>query len=150
MIAGADRLAGYLAALKDRGLTADPNLIAEGDFSEAGGHAAMQRLLQHQFDAVFVASDTMALGALRALRESGRRVPEDVALVGYDDMPFAARTGPPLTTVRQPIYRTGALAAEALIDLIDNPEPSPRRIVLPAELVLRESCGANSRAHEPR
>jgi len=142
MIAGADRLAGYLAALKDRGLTADPNLIAEGDFSEAGGHAAMQRLLQHQFDAVFVASDTMALGALRALRESGRRVPEDVALVGYDDMPFAARTGPPLTTVRQPIYRTGAMAAEALIDLIDDPEPSPRRIVLPAELVLRESCGS--------
>ncbi|HLF73609.1 MAG TPA: substrate-binding domain-containing protein, partial [Anaerolineales bacterium] len=102
------------------------------------------------FDAVFVASDTMALGALRALRESGRRVPEDVALVGYDDMPFAARTGPRLTTVRQPIYRTGAMAAEALIDLIDDPEPSPRRIVLPTELVLRESCGANLRTNAPR
>ena len=148
MIAGVDRREGYLAALKDRGLTPNPNLMAEGDFSEAGGYAAMQRLLAHQPDAVFAASDIMAVGALRALREAGLRVPDDVALVGYDDMPFAARADPPLTTVRQPIHRTGALAAETLIDLIENPGASPRRIVLPTELVIRESCGANLRLNE--
>src|SRR5207302_269625 len=91
-------------------------------------------------DAVFVASDAMALGALRALREAGKRVPEDIAIAGFDDMPFAARTDPPLTTVRQPIQRMGALAAETLIDLIGNPDPQPRRILLPTELVIRASC----------
>ena len=109
MIAGADRLAGYLAALRDRGVVSDPGLIAEGDFTEAGGYRAMQQFLARRPDAVFAASDIMAIGALRALREAGLRVPEDVAVVGFDDLPQAARTEPPLTTVRQPIYRLGAI-----------------------------------------
>jgi LacI family transcriptional regulator len=145
MIAGVDRREGYLAALRERGVRADPALAVEGDFTETGGYVAMQRLLPHQPEAVFVASDTMALGALRALREAGQRVPHDVAVVGFDDMPFATRTSPPLTTVRQPISRTGAMAAEALIDLIENADESPRRLVLPTELVIRESCGVNLR-----
>jgi LacI family transcriptional regulator len=121
MIAGSDRLEGYLAALRGKGIAPDTNLIVEGDFTEAGGHAAMQRLLPQNPDAVFAASDVMAMGALRALREANLRVPQDIALVGFDDMPFAARTDPPLTTVRQPVHRTGFVAAETLIDLVTNP-----------------------------
>jgi LacI family transcriptional regulator len=140
MIAGVDRLEGYLAALRERGLTTEPDLIAESDFTEAGGYEAAYQLLPYQPDAIFAASDTMALGALRALRQAGLRVPQDVALAGFDDMPFAAHTQPPLTTVRQPILRTGAVAAETLIDMIENPSQPPRRILLPTELVLRESA----------
>ncbi len=142
MIAGADRLAGYLAALRDRAVVSDPSLIVEGDFTEAGGYLAMQQLLSRRPDAVFAASDMMAIGAMRALREASLRVPEDVALVGFDDLPQAARTEPPLTTVRQPVYRLGATAVDSLLDLIDHPGSSPRRIVLPTELVVRSSCGS--------
>lgn len=139
MIAGADRLTGYLAALRGRGIAADSNLIAEGDFTEEGGYEAAQRLLIHRPDAIFIASDMMALGTLRAIREAGLHVPQDIALVSFDDMPFTARTDPPLTTVRQPIQRTGVLAVEMLIDLLENPESGPRRVILPIELVIRET-----------
>ena len=142
MIPGSDRLEGYLAALRDRGLAPDPNLMIESDFSEEGGRAAMQQLLPYAPDAVFAASDMMAVGALRALREAGRHVPDDVAVAGFDDMPFAARSDPPLTTVRQPVQRMGAVVAETLIDLIEHPSPTPRRVVLPTEIMIRESCGA--------
>jgi LacI family transcriptional regulator len=141
MIAGADRLQGYLLALRNRGVTPDPALMVEADFTEEGGYTAMQRLVPHLPEAVFVASDAMAVGALRALREVGLRVPEDIAIAGFDDIPFAARTDPPLTTVRQPIQRMGALAAETLIDMISHPQPQPRRIILPTELAIRESSG---------
>lgn len=142
MIGGMDRLAGYKDALKARGLASDPQLIVVGDFTEQSGYNAMQELLPQTPDAVFVASDTMALGAIRALREAGKRVPNDVALVGYDDMPFAARAEPPLTTVRQPIHRAGFVAAETLMELIREHDGAPRRVILPTELVIRESCGA--------
>jgi LacI family transcriptional regulator len=149
MIGGLDRLAGYKDALKARGLLSDPKWMAEGDFSEDSGYSAMQQLLPQLPDAVFIASDTMALGAMRALREAGKRIPDDVALVGFDDMPFAARTDPPLTTVRQPIQRAGFVAAETLFDLITEQDGAPRRVILPTELVIRESCGAH-RAAEKR
>ncbi len=142
MIAGVDRLTGYLAALHDRGVASGSALIAEGDFTEAGGYRAMQQLLLRRPDAVFVASDMMAIGAMRAMREAGLRVPEDVAVVGFDDLPQSARTEPPLTTVRQPIYRLGATTVDSLLDLIDYPDSSPRRIVLSTELVVRASCGS--------
>lgn len=141
MIAGADRLAGYEAALQERDLAVTPELVADGRFTEAGGYAAMQQLLPQQPDAVFVASDTMALGVLRALREAGRRVPDDVAVVSFDDMPFASQTEVPLTTVRQPILRTGSVAAEILIDMMEEPSPTVHRVILPAELIIRDSCG---------
>ncbi len=141
MNVGIDRLAGYRAALRARGREPDSTLIVESDFTEEGGYHAMQRLLPHNPDAVFAASDAMAVGALRALREAGRRVPDDVALAGFDDMPFAARTEPPLTTVRQPIHRMGMVAAEVLIDLIEQPDSTPRRIILQTELVIRGSTG---------
>jgi LacI family transcriptional regulator len=142
MIAGVDRLAGYLNALSDRKIAHDGNLIVEGDFTEQGGYLAMQRLLPLEPDAVFVASDAMAIGALRALREEGKRVPEDVAIASFDDIPTASRVDPPLTTIRQPIQRMGAVAAEALIDMISHPDTHPRRIILPTEMVIRQSCGS--------
>ncbi|HEX8229690.1 MAG TPA: LacI family DNA-binding transcriptional regulator [Chloroflexia bacterium] len=141
MIAGSDRLEGYRLALRNRGLTPDPALIVEADFTEEGGYVAMQRLLPQAPNAVFVASDAMAIGAMRALREAGLRVPDDIAIAGFDDIPMAARTEPTLTTVRQPIQRMGSLAAETLIDMISHPHPQPRRIILPTELVIRESSG---------
>ena len=139
MIGGTDRYDGYAGALRSRGIALDPRLVIEGDFTEAGGYAGAQRLIPHRPDAIFAASDVTALGALRALREADLRVPEDVAVVGFDDMPFAAHTDPPLTTVRQPILRTGALAAETLIDMIARPDEHPRRLVLPTELIIRAS-----------
>jgi LacI family transcriptional regulator len=142
MIAGQDRLEGYRLALQDRNLPWMPELVVEGDFTDAGGYTAMIRLLSAKPDAVFVASDVMALGALRALREMNVRVPEDVALVGFDDIPAASKAECPLTTIRQPTQRLGAAAVEVLIDLIQHPGSQPRRVVLSTELVIRKSCGA--------
>jgi LacI family transcriptional regulator len=144
MIGGIDRLDGYRSALRKWGMAIDPNLISESDFTEEGGSIAMQRLLPNKPDAVFIASDAMAVGAMRTIREAGLSVPADIAIVSYDDMPFAARTEPPLTTVRQPIKKTGAVAAETLINMIEHPQSSPRRILLPTELVIRASCGSTT------
>jgi LacI family transcriptional regulator len=143
MIAGIHRLEGYMGALRERGFKPVPELNVAGDFTEESGRVGMQRLLPHKPDAVFAASDVMALGALRAIQEAGLHVPEDIALVSFDDMPFAARTNPPLTTVRQPVHRLGSVAAETLIELIEEPDSGPRHIVLPTELVIRSSCGAS-------
>ncbi|GGQ65098.1 LacI family DNA-binding transcriptional regulator [Kitasatospora griseola] len=134
--AGADRLAGYRRALLDHG---DPTrcAVAYGDFGSRSGEHAMVRLLDQfpDVDAVFAASDAMAVGALRALRRLGRRVPDDVAVVGFDDSPAAASARPGLTTVRQPVEDLGARAVELLRD------PSPTRsVVLPTHLVVRQSC----------
>lgn len=139
---GCDRRQGYIEALNSRGLAVDEVLITEGDFTESGGFMAMQRLLPAGPDAVFVASDTMAYGALRALRTAGIRVPGEIAVVGFDDLPSSATTDPPLTTMRQPIRRLGAQAVENLIDILNNDPLPPRRTVATAQLVIRKSCGA--------
>jgi LacI family transcriptional regulator len=140
MTVGIDRLEGYKAALKKHGLIVDPDLIVESDFSEGGGYAAMKRLLNFNIDAVFAASDAMATGALRALREKELPVPGEISVVGFDDMPFAARSDPPLTTIRQPTQRVGAVAVESLLNIIEDPSIAPVRILLPTDLVIRESC----------
>jgi LacI family transcriptional regulator len=103
----------------------------------------MRRLLPSKPDAVFAGSDMMALGAIRALREAGYRVPEQVAVVGFDDIAMAANADPPLTTVRQPSDRMGVVAVDTLIDIIEHRDTFPRRIVLPTQLIIRESCGAS-------
>jgi LacI family transcriptional regulator len=141
-LAAEDRKQGYLKALQERRLQLDESLIIHGDFTEQSSYEAMQRVLPREPDAVFVASDSMALGALRALREAGKRVPDDVAMVGFDDLPHAATSDPPLTTIRQPIQQTGVLAVEMLIDILENGSDPPRRVVLPTELVIRTSCGS--------
>ncbi len=140
-IASYDRYQGYVKGLSDRNQPVLPELVAEGDWTEAGGYTAMRRLIPHKPDAVFAANDVMAAGALSALREAQLRVPEDVAVVGFDDTPNASRTQPPLTTMRQPIQSMGSLAVETLIDIIDHPGSETRRIVVATELVIRSSCG---------
>jgi LacI family transcriptional regulator len=144
--AGIDRKAGYLKAHTERSRQVDPGLVIEGDFTEASGYHAMQRLLLAKPDAVFAASDTMAFGAMRAVRESGLRIPGDVAIVGFDDLPAAAVSLPRLTTIRQPVQQFGSAAVELLIDLSENGATSPRRIIMTTELIVRESCGSSRRA----
>ncbi len=144
MVAGADRLAGYRDAMLSRGARDLP--VAYGDFSQASAVHAMDRLLDQRplLDAVFVASDAMAAGALRALARAGRRVPDDVAVIGFDDHPLAARVSPALTTVRQPIEDFGTLAARRLIAMVkagpDADESVPHATILPTTLILRESA----------
>ncbi len=142
MIAGLDRLTGYLTALREHGQPIEQDLIVNGGFNEWGGYLAMQQLLPRQPDAVFVAGDTMAIGALQAIRDAGLRVPDDLALVSFDDTPLAARADPPLTVIRQPARPLGQIAVELLLELIDQPEAAPQCILLPTELVVRASCGA--------
>ena len=146
MIAGLDRYQGYQDALRERGLHVQPELVTEGEFSDISGYLAMKRLLPQRPDAVFAASDAMAFAAMRAIQEAGLCIPDDIAVVGFDDIPTAATSQPSLTTVRQPIQRTGSVAAEMLIEKIENPETKPCRIVLPTELVIRDSCRDSKKA----
>ncbi|HTX78203.1 MAG TPA: LacI family DNA-binding transcriptional regulator [Longilinea sp.] len=141
-VSGYDRYQGYLKALQDSGHVIRPELTAEGDFTEEGGYNAMARLLKHKPDAVFVASDTMAYGAMRALREAKLRIPEDVAIVGFDDIPASAKTDPPLTTVRQPVIQMGNKAVDLLIDIIESGTKLIQKVYVDTELIVRESCGA--------
>lgn len=142
MMAGQDRLEGYRQALLSRGIPVHDALIAEGDFTEEGARVAMQRLLPQRPTAVFAASDTMAVGAMKAIREAGLRIPDDIAIVGFDDLPIASAVDPPLTTVRQPIERMGAMAAEMLIGLVEGTITGPQHVILPTQLIVRASCGS--------
>jgi LacI family transcriptional regulator len=140
---GIDRLEGYHKALKDRGMSVNERLVVEGDFTEEGGYYAMKLLLTANPDAVFTASDIMAVGAIRAVREAGLRVPEDIAFVGFDDLPMSSLSNVQLTTIRQPVVQFGAQAVETLIDQIENGNRSPHRIILETELIIRDTCGAS-------
>jgi len=140
-----DRKDGYLKALAERGRSVDESLIVDSDFTEAGGYFAMQQILHAQPDAIFAASDLMAIGAMRAVRDAGLKIPQDIAFVGFDDIPPATQHDPQLTTVRQPIIQFGINAVEILIDLIENGVKPARRIILDTELVIRDSCGASQR-----
>lgn len=135
-----ERLEGYKSALKEADLRFDSRRVTDSDFKEVGGASAMTRLLEAdpELDAVFAANDLMAFGAMRVLRESGRRVPEDVAVVGFDDLPASAMTHPPLTTVRQPLYEMGRTAASMVMAAVRG-EPIAKRVELPTSLVVRES-----------
>jgi DNA-binding LacI/PurR family transcriptional regulator len=143
MIAGRDRLEGYQQALREAGVAVDDSLVETGDFTEASGATAMRALLERRphLDAVFAASDLMALGALRVLRESGRSVPGDVAVVGFDDGPVAAVTEPALTTVHQPMEQLGREMAHMLLSRINSAEESgPTHVVLDTHLVARATA----------
>jgi LacI family transcriptional regulator len=137
-----DRLAGYKSALQKAGLEFDPKLVVDSDFKETGGASAMAALLaaDPKLDGVFVANDVMAFGAMRALRNAGRRIPDDVAVVGFDDIPASAMTHPPLSTVRQPLYEMGRTAASMVMAAVRG-ESITKRIELPTSLVVRESSG---------
>jgi DNA-binding LacI/PurR family transcriptional regulator len=139
MIAGVDRLAGYRAAMRSAGL---PEHVAFGDFTRDSGVRATRELLARDpdLDAVFVASDMMAHGALQALKDAGRRVPSDVAVVGFDDFEISRYSEPPLTTVRQPILEIGRTMARMILDMIDGKPDVPSAVELPTELVVRASA----------
>jgi DNA-binding LacI/PurR family transcriptional regulator len=145
MSSGLDRLEGYRDALRDAGLDHDPGLEAAGNYHPVTAADAMRDLLQRRpgLDAVFAASDSMAAAAIRVLQESGRRIPEDVAVVGFDDSPVALTTRPTLSTVRQPIVAMGREMARLLLRQIDAPGGAPSQVVFATELVVRESSGGS-------
>jgi DNA-binding LacI/PurR family transcriptional regulator len=137
---GIDRLLGYRKAMTEA-TGYDLGMVAYGDFSRASGEHAVFRLLSHRpnLDAIFAASDLMAAGAMRALRRTGRRVPDDVAIIGFDDSLLAQHTDPPLTTVRQPVEGMAARMVRELLALIARAGRDPVQVVLDTELILRDS-----------
>ncbi len=161
-----ERYEGYCKALHEAGISPDPALVLEGDFMPEGGRACWRKLLalEDRPTAVFAANDQMAYGMLAAAEEYGLRVPEDVSLVGFDDIPLSAHTRPALTTVRQPFYEMGQLAIALLLSLLESPRPlnngrypssmqthaslwpvkqnEPMRLQLATKLVVRATCSA--------
>jgi LacI family transcriptional regulator, galactose operon repressor len=137
-----DRLTGYQAALKAHHLELDPELIHEGDFHQPDGYAGANKLMAHPArpTAIFASNDVMAMSVMDAVRERGLRVPEDVSVMGFDDIPQAGYVRPALTTVRQPLEQMGRVATQMLLDILQDPEAEPRRLELPTELVIRDSC----------
>jgi LacI family transcriptional regulator len=141
MIASIDRYAGYVTALQQAGLLPDPALVVDGGFSEIGAYRAMQELLPHRPDAVFAASDVMALGALRVLQEQGIQVPDDMAVVGFDGLDLGAVSQPPLTSMFQPIADLGRAAVGVLLERIAHPEAPAIHRLLGTQLLIRRTCG---------
>ncbi|MCS6859211.1 MAG: LacI family transcriptional regulator [Abditibacteriales bacterium] len=144
----APRERGYIAALEAAGMPPAAALIVPAGFDWKEGYEAMKRLLElpssQRPTAVFAANDLCAEGALRALRERGLRVPEDMAVVGYDDTWFATMTQPPLTSVHMPLYEMSQRATQMLIAQVEGNDVAVRQPVLPVSLTVRESCGAQS------
>ena len=138
----ADRYRGLCAVMAETGHPADPALQRAALSSEGDGHDAVQAMLAEglSFDAIFAASDLIAIGAMRAVSEAGLRVPHDVAVIGFDDIPAASLTSPPLTTVMQDLKEAGELLVETLLAAIED-HPNANRSI-PAKLVVRASTGA--------
>jgi len=137
-----DRLDGYRSALRTNHIPEVPELIYEGDFSQPEGYAGASALLDLPLPptAIFASNDVMAMGALDAVRSRGLRVPEDVSIVGFDDIPQASHIHPALTTINQPLEKMGRVATQMLLDLLHHPEKEVGRIELPTQLVVRDSC----------
>jgi DNA-binding LacI/PurR family transcriptional regulator len=138
---GIDRRQGYRDALAEAGLEPDRTLEALGDFTPEGAAAAVAHILEvhPEIDAIFAASDSMAITALSLLAASGRKVPGDVAVVGFDDLAIAVSTNPQLTSVHQPIEEMGREMARLLLEAVDAADPVPRRVILATELIQRAS-----------
>jgi DNA-binding LacI/PurR family transcriptional regulator len=144
----ADRLRGYTRALAEAGVSYDPAWVFQGEPTIQGGYALMQAILARPSPhptAIFCISDMRAIGVLRALYEAGIRVPEDIAVVGFDGILLGQFTTPALTTVNQPREEMGRLAADMLFNMLEGHQQQPSEQVLSAELLVRESCGAAAR-----
>jgi len=141
-----ERLGGYHDALRRAGIAWKESLVIHSDFLQEGGYAAMIRLLDMAKPpkAVVVANNMMTLGALQAIHERRLRIPEDMAVIGFDDMPWATSLRPPLTAVAQSAEELGASAAQLLLERLNDPQRIVRQVVLPTRLVVRASCGARS------
>ena len=137
----------YRCALQENGIPVDEDLLINGDFERDVAYQAMNRFLSQDknvvFDAVFTGDDDAAIGVLKSLHEHRIRIPEDVAVIGFDDLGFAPFLNPPLTTVRAPTAEVGRIAAERLIGLLED-QPSMDVTVLPTEIIFRRSCGCET------
>lgn len=140
---------GYLSALEKSKIQVDENLIKEGDFTPASGYAAMKELLllDEAPTAVFVASDVVAIGAIQAIKQAGLRIPQDIEIIGFDDIPMAEFYDPPLSTVRLPAFDLGRVAGEQLIKMILSNDSDLPGVLLETELILREST--STKINEP-
>lgn len=145
--AAAERLRGYRQAITSSGLKYDEALVRYGDFDPESGYHRMIDLLEqdNHISAVFIASDVVAVGAKAAIRQHGLNIPQDIALVGFDDVPLARYLDPPLTTVRLPASELAAKASETLIEIIQGSPPPEKQVLLDSELIVRQSCGAKNR-----
>ncbi|TLS32342.1 LacI family DNA-binding transcriptional regulator [Geobacillus thermoleovorans] len=143
IILSRDRLRGYQQALAQHELEADAALVQEGDFTYESGYNLTLKLLalEKPPTAIFAANDEMAIGAIKAVRHRGGRVPDDVAVVGFDDIQMASIFEPSLTTIAQPMFEIGQKAMELLLALIEGTSARRRQLVLPDRLVIRDSCG---------
>jgi LacI family transcriptional regulator len=139
-----ERLAGYKEALKAYHIPVDENLIYKGEFRQSSGFEGTRAFLKQTNPptAIFASNDVMAMGVIEAARMHGLQIPEDMSVLGFDDIPMAANLHPKLTTVRQPLEKMGRLAAKMLLDLIYEPQEEPLHIELPTELIVRDSCQA--------
>lgn len=137
-----DRVKGYCTAMDEAGLTVDPAWIVIGQFTPDTGLQAGKTLISRNIDAVFAGSDQIAVGLIQTFREAGVRVPEDVAIVSFDDLPSAVSISPQLTTVHHPIREKGSMATRLLLEQIEGHLTEPLHILLPTRLVIRQSCGA--------
>jgi LacI family repressor for deo operon, udp, cdd, tsx, nupC, and nupG len=146
-----ERASGYEAALTEAGIPVDPSLVEPGDFTDASGYLGMRQLLDRpdgRPDAVFACSDTMAVGALRAIAEAGLDVPDDIAVMGFDGLSTHTRTYPHLSTVAQSIPNLGRNAVNLLLERISDPDGASDHVYLDTHLELRGSCGCGTAAEE--
>jgi DNA-binding LacI/PurR family transcriptional regulator len=146
-----DRQAGYEDALGDSGITVDETLVVNCRFKQSAGYSAMRQLLElaNPPSAVFAGSNLLTLGALQAIHERHLAIPDEIAIVGFDEMPWAMSLRPPLTTVAQPAFEIGRTAAELLLARIREPALPRRQVVLETRLVVRSSCGFESTKETP-
>lgn len=134
-----DRIEGYKKALSEAGISFSEEWVISGNFLSRDAYEAMKELLRHQCTAVFVANDAMAYGALQAISEAGLTVPDDISVVGFDDLEFSALTNPPLTTIRQPRYEMGKKSLEILVANLQGDQYEGVKVCLTPELVVRRS-----------
>jgi LacI family transcriptional regulator len=139
-----DRLAGYRSALRTYHIPDSPELIFEGTFFQPDGYAGASDMLDLPVapTAIFASNDVMAMGVMDAVRNRGLRVPDDVSIIGFDDIPQASLIHPALTTINQPLEKMGRVATQMLLDLLQNPGKKTDRIELPTQLVVRDSCSS--------
>ena len=137
------RVSGYREGLLTAGLPLDPNLEVEGDFTQKAGFSAARTLLNLQLPptAIFAVNDVSAFGAIEAIKDHGLRVPEDISVIGFDDIPQASQVYPPLTTIRQPLLEMGSAGTRLLLGLIQGVEAVTDRLIIPTELIVRSSTG---------
>ncbi len=144
---GLARLNGFKRALQEKGLEIRDEWIVESGFHESGGYAAMKSLLELPSDrlprAIVAVNDPAAFGAMQAIHEADLRIPEDIAIVGFSDDIRAPLMLTPLTTIRQPAYEVGKIAAQRLLDIIEGRQKEPQEVVIPTQIIIRRSCGCN-------